>query len=376
VVIKFYSYEFKLFIAGILSFLIIHFSNIFYVILPKIPNLSVIFNQLLDILVNLIVYSTIVSFITYKLFEGNETGKYYIIWFWSLFINYYFFHITLNFPFKLGIFTGSVLALFFAIPPSLIMSAIRYKKGEVKDSLPTHQLWMGTVMFVALILLSIYTGIKITFFLYGALVGLLLSFLAIGTSRTLINLSLVPMFIIAIEYTGNTIYHVTLLTILLIFGISFLVFWTSMKPAVIINQITGEITPIGVVSSRYFALALPVIVTVIWYFVHLIFVHVTYSEYISPLTLNTFPLIFMPTVIFSTLADYLRGRELNKIVRQYTGQETSGIIGGVGLADGLWLDLVGVMIYYLTIIRFGFLDGSLFYLIFISPIIVILTRFT
>ncbi|QIW24671.1 hypothetical protein EWF20_11365 [Sulfolobus sp. S-194] len=374
--IKFYSHEFKLFIVGILAFLIIHYSDIIHINLPRIHSISLISNQILGILFNLLIYSLIISLVTYKLFSSNEPGKYYIIWFWSIFISYYFFDISLNFPFKLGIFTGSVLALFFSIPPSLLMSAIRYKKGKAESSLPTHQLWLATIMFASLIILSIYTGIKITFFLYGAFVGLLLSFLALGSNKTLVNLSLIPMFVIAIKYTGNTLYHVTPLTLLLIFSGAFLVFWTSMKPAIIVNQMTGEVNPIGVVSSRYFSLFLPIIIAVLWFIIRLIAISLNHAQYISPLTLNTFPLVFTPTVICSTLADYLRGRELNKIVKQYTGQEVPGIIGGVGLADGLWLDLVGVMIYYLTVIKFAFLDGTLYYLLFVSPIIIILTRFS
>ncbi|WCM35806.1 hypothetical protein GO597_10935 [Sulfolobus acidocaldarius DSM 639] len=50
--------------------------------------------------------------------------------------------------------------------------------------------------------------------------------------------------------------------------------------------------------------------------------------------------------------DTLKGRKL-----------PSGIVGGVGMADGLWLDMVNLVLYYLFIIKFGVLDGSILYLV-------------
>jgi hypothetical protein len=80
-------------------------------------------------------------------------------------------------------------------------------------------------------------------------------------------------------------------------------------------------------------------------------------------------------VISSTVTDYFRGKELNKITRYYGGEAGTGIIGGVGLADGLWLDLVGVLTYYLTVLKFGFIDGTILYAVIIVPAIAILLRF-
>lgn len=366
--VTFYSHEFKLFIFSILSFIVIHyFLTTFYITLPYTCNYEVI-----DVIVNLVVYSLVLSLLTYKLFRGNEPGKYYIIWFWSIFLNYYFFNVSLYFPFDLGILTGVISALLYSIPPSLVMSAVRMKNKDLTLSLPTPQLWAGTVMFASLFLLSFYTGINIDFFIYGALAGLLLSFIAVGTRETMVNLSLIPLFIIAFYYTGNSIYYVTPYTLLLVFGGSLLIFWASMKPAIIINRFTGEVTPLGVVSSISLSFFFPIILLALWYIARTIAFN--YSDYISPITLSTFPIIFLPTVIGNTLVDYLKGKKLDKIMRYYGGK-TGGIIGGVGLADGLWLDLVGLMIYYLTVLRFGFIDGTTLYLLIIVPVITILLRF-
>lgn len=371
--VKFYSHELKLFIVSVLSFLTIHYSTTFYITLPYIHNLP--YREVIDVMVNLVVYSFVLSLLTYKLFRENELGKYYIIWFWSIFLNYYFFGVSLYFPFHLGIFTGVTSALLYSIPPSLIMSAVRIKNKAFTGSLPTHQLWAGTVMFASLFLLSLYTGIIINTFIYGALAGLLLSFIAVGTRQTMINLSLIPLFIIAFYYSGDSIYHVTPLTLLLVFGSSLLIFWVSMKPALMVNRFTGEVTPLGVVSSISLSLFFPILVLALWFVTRIVTVAFKHSDYISPLTLSTFPIIFLPTVISSTVTDYFRGKELNKITRYYGGEAGTGIIGGVGLADGLWLDLVGVLAYYLTVLRFGFLDGTILYVVIIVPAIAILLSF-
>lgn len=371
--IRFYSHEFKLFITGVLAFLAVHYSTKFYLSLP-IKGLPPVYYNVVEEVVNLALYSVVLSVLTYKFFGGNEPGKYYIMWFWSLFINYYFFHVIPYFPFNLGVLTGAVSSLLYAIPPSLVMSAVRIGKSEEANSLPTPQLWAGTVMFSALILLSFYTGVTVFTFIYGAVAGLLLSFIAVGTEKTMVNLSLVPMFIIALVYTGGALYHVTTATLLLVFGASFLIFWVSMKPAVLINRNTGDVIPIGVVSSQTLSLVFPLVVAIIWAVVRHLASAFNYGNYISPLTLETFPIIFLPAVIGNTLSDYLRGRQLEKYMRFY-GKETGvGIIGGVGLADGLWLDLVGVITYYLTVLKFGFYDGTLVYVLIIIPALVIVSR--
>ncbi|QGA53975.1 hypothetical protein GFS03_04975 [Sulfolobus sp. E5-1-F] len=367
--IRFYSHEFRLFATGILSFLILHYLKKFYLPLPEIQSLTH-YHELLTTLVNLIFYSVIVSLLTYKLFKGNEPGKYYIIWYWSIFINYYFFGVELYFPFNLGIFTGIIVSLLYSIPPTLVMYLIRLKNRNADIvSLSTVQLWFGSVMFSVLILLSFYTKISITPFLYGSVVGLLLSFIAIGTKRNKLNLSLIPMVIIALKYSENSFFQVTPFTLLLVIASSFLIFWVSMKPLVLLDKSTAKVTPIGVVSPIRLSLFFPILIIVIWYTARLLA-----NEYFSPLTLNTFPVIFLPAVADNIIVDYLKGRQLNNINKSL-GVEVEGILGGVGLADGLWLDLVGIMIYYLTILRFGFLLGTVIYILIIVPIIGILSRF-
>ncbi|BDC17488.1 hypothetical protein [Acidianus sp. HS-5] len=359
--VKFYSHEFKLFLVGILALLSVYYLPQYY--LPiRIKVLGLLCNYLLEIVLNLILYSLGISLVTYWLFKGDEPGKYYIIWYWAIFINYYFLHVYLL-PYN--VYLGVLSALLFSAFPTITMWAVRIKRPPV-DSLPTSQLWAGSVMFSVVILLSLYTGVEIKEFLYLSAVGLLLSFFAVGTEAKMVNLSLIPMLAIAFYYTYQVILDTTVCTALLLFAVSFLVFLASMKPAFGVDVMTGEITPIGVVTSRYFSLMLPVVITLAWYFIYEL-AKVFIPGYISPVNVEDFPLVFLPIIVGNVVVDYLRGREFDKYY-------VTGIIGGVGMADGLWLDLVGVLTYYLTVDNFGFIHGTIIYFIYVIPIVVILTR--
>ena len=360
--VRFYSHEFKLFLVGVLALLSVHYLPQYH--LPiKINGLNPQYNYLFEIGLNLALYSLGISLVTYRLFKGNEPGKYYIIWYWAIFINYYFLHVYLL-PYNL--YMGVLSALFFSVFPTVAMWAVRIKRPRVK-SLPTSQLWVGSVMFSVVILLSLYTGISIEEFLYLSAIGLILSFFAVGSETNMVNLSLIPMMAIAFYYTYQVVHDATVFTALLLFAISFLVFWVSMKPAFSVDLKTGKVTPVGVVTSRYFSLVLPIIITVAWYLTYWLaegFV----PGYISPVNVKDFPLLFLPLMVGNVLVDHFKGRVFDKY-------GTGGIIGGVGMADGLWLDLVGVLTYYLAIAKFGFVHGTIVYSLYIIPIVVILTRF-
>jgi len=108
-----------------------------------------------------------------------------------------------------------------------------------------------------------------------------------------------------------------------------------------INPSTGE--PTGAVVSTYQSDVIAIIVLlIVWIFFY------KWIEF--SLTSGTLLFIMLPVAIGSITSDTLHGhRSIKKIERLEGKREMSGSVGGVGMADGLWIPQIIILLLYLFI---------------------------
>ncbi|BCU67973.1 hypothetical protein HS7_14100 [Sulfolobales archaeon HS-7] len=122
----------------------------------------------------------------------------------------------------------------------------------------------------------------------------------------------------------------------------------------------------NVVSSISSDVYLPLIVVVVWsassYFLHL-----------SSINSYDFLVVLFPIVLGSVVMDTVKGLKADVLHQRQTGERSYGVICGVGMADGLWLKVLAILMFYLLLGYLGLLEALVFY-VFLSIVMLILAR--
>ncbi|AAY81306.1 hypothetical protein [Sulfolobus acidocaldarius] len=332
----FYSHEFRLAVFSLVCLVAIHYAFTYFYPHDLISEVIV--------LVSVSVFSSLISLVFLR---GFEPGKYLLCWYWAYFINLFFLGTQTLYPLDLGTLNPVAWAFLFSILSLIVTTIVRLiRRGdEISSSLSAYQLWASTVYYTGLLYASQYILPSLLKFLVPILfLSYVLSFFAFRLSKsTYFNLCLVGLFLTAIYMSKNAIVNADRTFLLFLFVFSLAYYYLTMR-VVLINTENGLYG--GVVSSYTSTIFFPLSVVVVWYFVH------EFLLIFPPVNANVFLSLFLPSAIGSVLVDTLKGRKL-----------PSGIVGGVGMADGLWLDMVNLVLYYLFIIKFGVLDGSILYLV-------------
>jgi len=308
------------------------------------------FGEPLDQVLEVGISSLLISLISQAYLDGEEPVKYFLSWFWAFFVSEFFLGYTPFFPYRLGLLTYVASPLLYAIVGSAVTSLVRLNRVKQEThGLPSLQMWSATVVYVSFFLLSHFFKLDrladevIPFFLFSYL----LSFFAVGKEYgTSFNLSLIGLLATAGFLTGDAILKTGLILPVLVLGIALLYYGVTMRVVVVYTKkgIAG-----GVVTSKFAVFLFPLVTILVW---HAISHYVGYLPY--PNKLN-FSVIFLPETVGNVIVDTLKGRKLDVA--------GGGIVGGVGLADGLWLDLVATMLYYLFFLTLGLYFGSIAYVI-------------
>ncbi len=303
-------------------------------------------DPVINTFLNLEVISVVVSLLSKAYLDGREPGKYFIAWFWSYFINAFFLGRGFYF-YNLHLFNAVLWPLLVAVPSAVTTWLVRFKDKEEVTDLPTLQLWSATVSYVAFFFLSkLFLPPLIHFLLPFLVLSFVLSFFAVG-GRTSFNLSLVGLFLASGILTFSSLSNTGLILPLMIFAVSVVYYFFTMR--LVITQTERGVTG-GVVSSVGSTLAFPVFIVIVW-----LLLNQLYSPMIPMPNTRDFPVIFLPSVVGNTIMDTLKGRRLELV--------GGGIVGGVGMADGLWMDFLFVLIYFLFFLEYGFSLGTLTYIV-------------
>ncbi|ACP37600.1 hypothetical protein [Saccharolobus islandicus] len=339
--IKIYSYEAKLFLFTITTLISAYMLSHYVLYLTN--------NNDINLLLNLVIYSVIPSIISLLYLEGLEAGKYFIIWYWTYFINSFFLSNMYHSPISLNYYEKLLLIPFsYSIISSIITSLIRIPRRKDKiESFPTLQIWFASVLYICLIILAKLFDFGLYYNILA--ISLLLSFINLGKERYSFNLSLLGLFVYSILISMRA--HVGIDFTIIVFILALAYYAVNMRVIVIRNRDTVYG---GVFISRYAILLFPIFLLIVWYLISKFLITI-----IPPINSETFPIIFLPSTLGNVIMDTVKGRKIG------------GIVGGIGMADGLWLSFLVCFIYYLLIIHYSFQNGTIIYLI-LSVIISIL----
>ncbi|MGC8992059.1 MAG: hypothetical protein ACP5JE_00650, partial [Thermoplasmata archaeon] len=174
--------------------------------------------------------------------------------------------------------------------------------------------------------------IFIFFFLFSYLV----SFFSIKINEySAINLSLLPLIIFSVlPYLLIKIYnfYVFLILITLLFLISYIFFYFELK--IEIDPISKM--PTGNVIDSYPRILTIFIISFSWLLLSYLLKYI--------ISIYSFLFIQFPLLLGSLINDYRKG----KIAMIYKNEEDEiGIVGGVGLSDGLWINIYLILIVYM-----------------------------
>ncbi|MCY0859872.1 MAG: hypothetical protein OWQ54_05520 [Sulfolobaceae archaeon] len=339
-----YSHEIRLTLFGLSSVagIYIMFNKVNENPLPLQPYITLL-------LIYPLIIGAVASLISLFYLQGYEPGKYFVIWYWSYYLSLSFLKVPLYMPYDFHPVNSVIYPLFYALVSSASTIIIRLIKRttRVVSMVATAQLWGATVIYTIF-----FYFVKLIYplllkelipFLIGSFLA---SFFGIGnTNKTVINLCAITLLLtsayLSIRYISS---EIDLEFLGLIFLLSLIYYYIAMK--VIVVRRRRMIVYGAVVTSYPSMFFFPVILVLIW-FVLSLFIH-----QIPQISVNYFPIVFLPATLGNMIMDYLKGRSL-----------PGGVVGGVGMADGLWLDFVLLLIYYLFFIKYGLAEGSIYYII-------------
>ncbi len=349
-------YGLKLLLLSIFVFLFILFFNFNYFILKDIENL--------------LIFSLILSLISFLIIEDIDFIGYFILFLWPLFLYYYLPYVMpfisflkkTEFPFNIENILGLFLMLFYIFTITFIAVSvffiIRFILGKIlfkskieesqfsknRKALSKQNLTGSYFIMIILIFLSFFVNkinyypLQIQNFIYFLFISYILSFFSIQVNRySAMNLSLLPLivfsilpyFILRIE---NIQKFILLISILIL--ISYIIFHFEMK--IEIDPETGR--PTGSVIDTY-----PRFLTFL-----MIFISWLLLSYILKLSISIYSFLYIifPTLIGAIINDFRKGR-ISIMEKENEELEEIGVVGGVGLSDGLWLNVFFIIMVYI-----------------------------
>jgi len=339
--VKFYSHEAKVGLFALTAVISVHF-----LFAHQFPLYR---NTLVNFFLNLGIWSLVVSLLSKVYLDGEEPGKYIVSWFWAFFLNSFFLG-SHFYPWSFQELNPVVWSFLFSLPASLITFLVRLTDRREVCGLPSLQIWSATVTYVAFFFFSsIIDKALMEFMLPFLVISYLLSFFAVGGS-TKYNLSLIGLLLSSALLTFISLFHTGLFLPLLVLLVTLAYYYLTMR-VVLVETDKGIIG--GVMSSKVSSFLFPVVIVVSWDLAYHLLTHASVT--VPPPNVHDFPVIFLPGVAGNTIMDILKGRDLNKV--------GGGIVCGVGMADGLWIDLLFLLIYSLFFLKYGLAEGTVIYLI-------------
>ncbi len=335
---------------------------------------AIIFTYLLIFKLNLLnllnlkyffLFTIIISLISFLFLEDLDFSGYFLSFFWSMFTVYFinntfklnFSFVNLNiFYFNVSILLDILMIIFFSFIFSSIFFIFRFLfgrfffKNKINSSIYSknrknfsYQNIYGSFFIVSLLLLDTYylknnnyIILNPYIFIFFFLFSYILSFFSIKINEySAINLSLLPLIIFSVlPYLLIKIYnfYVFLILITLLFLISYIFFYFELK--IEIDPISKM--PTGNVIDSYPRILTIFIISFSWLLLSYLLKYI--------ISIYSFLFIQFPLLLGSLINDYRKG----KIAMIYKNEEDEiGIVGGVGLSDGLWINIYLILIVYM-----------------------------
>lgn len=259
---------------------------------------------------------------------GNEPGKYAIAFYWVYFIDAYFLKsiiVTNGYKPIYSLPKEVELSMWLAFYSAIVASIARIRaRRRGYTYVNTTSALFASILFTALLYLTPRQFAGILPQLLA--LSFALSLVAVRLGRMYFNLSVLGLLATALllSYEGIVKSDPSFLAYLFLFSLAF--YYASTK----------VLRGVGITMSTKALFAFPILAVVVWDIIRLFgfFPKAVYdpSATILPLTAAGF------------LIDTLKARRLSL-----------PIVGGVGMADGLWFILMSAALYYFTLLKMGWL---------------------
>ncbi|WMT50680.1 MAG: hypothetical protein RE471_06785 [Ferroplasma sp.] len=313
----------------------------------------------------LAVADVVISAISVVFMDYLDPIGYILIWFWSTFAIYlvrflvhsspltagHIFLDLLGIPIFLSLLLGGIFMVFRSISWKVHFHKPAERISESYSGLKRQYMSVeASIYYAVLIIISLFYENRgnIYFLKPGFLVIFILAayisslFYIVITDSAGINASVPFMFFIsvlpAISFSQFVPIRGFLELILILLTVSFITFYLLDKEEI---GSGGEYTG-SVVSSQTDNLIGLAIIFVAW----------LVSSIVLNLPLNSGTVLFilLPLFVGSLMSDQIHGRRATKLYRQHSkATNFVGVIGGAGMSDGLWFEILTVIVLYLFI---------------------------
>jgi len=351
--IGFNRYGFKLFLLAITIFLFLKFFMLNY-------NFSYV-NEYTLVLI--LIFDIILSIASLFFLEDIDIRGYYLIWYWTSFLYFLspyifpgIFTITFNNPWWYLFLIPIIYSLIFGTVILIIRKIFYVIKKSTRTSVYSkNRINTGkqnihySIFYSILIYLDIniynaseYKFLEPHIFLVILAIAYVLSFISLNFNRIGYNMGIFIIFaisflpIIEYSYTGNIDNLVILITVLIISSTLFYILAYHEEIDTHTHNTTGN-----VVSSRFS--------DIIGYFI-LLMVWLITNIFLRTLSLSTITVLFLllPIAIGSTISDAIHGKSA---ASHSPSSNLVTVVGGVGMADGLWESVIFFILIYLVLLN-------------------------
>ena len=307
----------------------------------------------------------VISVISIFFMDDFDPAGYYLVFFWASFtiliFEMLFFHsipVEINSILKMLIISilfsaisGTIFILMRVVSATIYYHQPIPKNGSGGHDKNSFQNFTGSIYYAVLISFILLYGPEQSFYFLHPSIFLTILFLAYiaslfyaGISINL-GLNLSVLFIFLISFLPVLVFHQIipweqfLELMLILLAASFITFYLMYA-----EEVGSEGNYTGnVVSSPKSNLKALIVIFIAW-LVSSIILHISVSS-------GTVLLILLPVSIGSFLSDAMHGRKANKMLNKQRDNVSSiGVIGGVGMADGLWLLFIPVLVLYFLLI--------------------------
>ncbi len=351
--VSFNRYGFKLFILAIIIFLFLKFFMHNY-------NFSYING---NNFILILTFDIILSIASLFFLEDMDIIGYYLVWYWASLLYFlsphimpdvftiafnnplwYLFFIPIIYSIVFGTAMLIIRKIFYAIKKSKWTSIYSENRISAGKQNIRYSIFYSVLIYFDIYIYnaSEYKFLEPHIFIVILAIAYILSFISLNFNRVGYNLSIFIIFAISLlpiikyHYTGNINNLIILITILIISSTLLYILTFHEEIDIYTHNTTGN-----VVGSRLSGTPSYFILLIVW---------VITNIFLRTLSINTRTILFilLPIAIGSIISDTIHGKSA---ASHSLSSDSVSVVGGVGMADGLWAPLIFFILIYLLLLN-------------------------